>query len=139
MVYHDWDSLEKGITDKLKSAILDIGTKANQELQANLERFYDTPEPFMYERTGHLRNSWDYDYTEMGNTAVVQLFLDSSDPYDTGTYTTQMVLENAETHYLPPTAPWAQIKGNPYFWRDTMDKIENEILPMSMLGHGFVR
>lgn len=132
MVYHDWDSLEKGITDKLKSAILDIGTKANQELQANLERFYDTSDPFMYERTGHLRNSWDYDYTEMGNTAVVQILLDSSEPYYTGTYTTQKVFDEAEVH-------GSRIIGNPYFWRDTMDKIENEILPMSMLGHGFVR
>lgn len=86
----------------------------------------------MYERTGHLRNSWDYDYTEMGNTAVVQILLDSSEPYYTGTYTTQKVFDEAEVH-------GSRIIGNPYFWRDTMDKIENEILPMSMLGHGFVR
>lgn len=135
MVYKDWASLERDITQRVRSAVLDAGTKANQELQNNLDRFYSyqNPEP-VYIRTGHLRNSWNYDYTELGRGAVAQLQLDTDEPYETGTYTTQMVFENANSGYPP-----SNISGIPFFWDDTMTKIENEILPMSMMAFGFVK
>lgn len=135
MVYKDWDSLERDIKERVKFAILDAGVKANQELQTNLDRFYsvENPDP-LYKRTFHLRNSWNYDSMEVQDGAVVQLQLETDEPYETGTYTTQMVFENADSGYPP-----SNIAGVPYFWTDTMDKIENEILPMSMLAFGFVR
>lgn len=135
MVYKDWTSLERDITQKVRSAVLDAGTKANQELQNNLDRFYSYQNPHpMYERTGHLRNSWNYEFMEMPNGGIVQLQLETDEPYYTGTYTTQMVFENAESHYPP-----SRIAGIPHFWEDTMTKIENEILPMSMMAFGFVK
>lgn len=135
MVYKDWGSLERAIKDRMNSAIMDAGVKANQELQKNLDRFYSYQNPNPeYERTGHLRNSWNYDYIESPGGAVVQLQLETDEPYETGTYTTQMVFENADSGYPP-----SNIAGIPYFWTDTMDKIENEILPTSMLLSGFIR
>lgn len=135
MVCKSWSELERAIKNRMNSAILDAGIRANQELQNNLDRFYSyqnsDPE---YKRTGHLRNSWNYDYTEAPDGAVVQLQLETDEPYETGTYTTQMVFENADSG-----RPQSNIAGIPYFWSDTMDRIENEILPMSMLSSGFIR
>lgn len=132
MVYKNWESLESAIKDKVKLAILDAGTKANQELRSNIDRFYSyqNPKP-QYVRTDNLRNSQDYEYTENVDTAIVQIMMDTTTPYETGTYTTQKVFDEAEVH-------GSKIAGIPYFWRDTMDKIEYDILPSSMGSQGFI-
>ena len=84
----------------------------------------------MYDRTGQLGSSAsasNFQPTANGGIGMIEINDDVN--YTTGTYDTMMVIENAETGYVPPTAPWATMKGNPYFWWDTMMDIESEIIP----------
>lgn len=126
MVYRNWESIERDINDKVVLATLDATTKSKQLLQENLIGFYDTEDPVEYERTYHLKNSWDSQFDEMFKGAVGRIWLDTTEPYDTGTYTTQMVFENAESGYPP-----SNILGHPFFWEHTMAEIENDIIPKS--------
>ena len=130
MIYTNWASLEKAVVNKVQLATKEAQTLSLQRLSQYLDRFYDTEEPKRYERTGLLGSSASaphFQPTATGGIGIIEMNDDVN--YTTGTYDTMMVFENAETHYLPPSAPWAQIKGNPYFWSDTMTDIEHEIIP----------
>jgi len=130
MVYKDWNSLERAVVDKVQSATKEAQDLSLQRLSKYLDRFYDSPDPVMYKRTMQLGSSASaphFQPTANGGIGMIEINDDVN--YTTGTYDTMMVIENAETGYVPPTAPWATMKGNPYFWRDTMTDIENEIIP----------
>lgn len=130
MVYKDWGSLERAVVDKVRVATEEAQIASLHRLSEYLDRFYDSPEPIMYDRTGQLGSSAsapNFQPTANGGIGMIEINDDVN--YATGTYDTMMVIENAETGYVPPTAPWATMKGNPYFWWDTMMDIENEIIP----------
>ena len=129
MVYKNWASLERAVVDKVRVATQEAQTASLERLSKYLDRFYDTPEPIMYERTGQLGSSAsapNFQPTANGGVGMIEINDDVN--YTTGTYDTMMVIENAERNYVPPTAPWAAIKGNSYFWWDTMMDIEHEII-----------
>ena len=130
MVYTDWASLERDIVKKVRDATQEAQDLSLKKLSEYLDRFYATPEPKLYRRTGQLGSSASaphFQPTANGGVGIIELNDDIN--YATGTYDTMMVYENAENGYVPPSAPWAAIKGNPHFWWDTMMDIEHEIIP----------
>lgn len=131
MVYKNWASLERAVVDKVRVATQEAQTASLKRLSEYLDRFYDSPEPNMYERTMQLGSSAsapNFQPTSNGGVGMIEIN-DDVNYAKPGLYDTMMVIENAETGYVPPTAPWATMKGNPYFWQDTMTDIENEIIP----------
>lgn len=130
MVYKDWGSLERAVVDKVRVATEEAQIASLHRLSEYLDRFYESPEPKRYDRTGQLGSSASApNFQPIANGGVGMIEINDDINYATGTYDTMMVIENAETGYVPPTAPWATMKGNPYFWWDTMMDIENEIIP----------
>lgn len=126
MVYSNWDSLEKDIINKVQLATLDAQRQSVDRLHEYMKnRFYATEEPKKYKRTGHLGDSGMIgNYVQTSNGAIGAFYIDDSDFYTTGTYSTPKVFQEAETH-------GSGIIGNPHFWWDTMMDIEYEIIPNS--------
>lgn len=125
MVYTDWASLERGVIDKVRLATQEAQELSLIRLSKYLDRFYKSPEPIMYERTGQLGSSASathFQPTANGGIGMIEINDDVN--YTTGTYDTMMVIENAETGYPP-----SHMLGNPHFWWDTMMDIEYEIIP----------
>lgn len=125
MVYKDWSSLERAVVDKVRVATEEAQIASLHRLSEHLDRFYDSPEPIMYDRTGQLGSSASaphFQPTANGGIGIIELNDDVN--YTTGTYDTMMVYENAETGYAP-----SNMLGNPHFWWDTMMDIEYEIIP----------
>ena len=125
MVYTDWASLERGVIDKVRLATQEAQELSLIRLSKYLDRFYESPEPIMYERTGQLGSSASaphFQPTANGGIGMIEINDDVN--YTTGTYDTMMVIENAETGYPP-----SHMLGNPHFWWDTMMDIEYEIIP----------
>ena len=125
MVYKDWNSLERAVVDKVRVATQEAQTASLERLSKYLDRFYDSPEPIMYERTMQLGSSAsapNFQPTSNGGVGIIEINDDVN--YTTGTYDTMMVIENAETGYPP-----SHMLGNPHFWWDTMMDIEHEIIP----------
>lgn len=131
-VYKNWKDLENAIKRETRDAIRDTTYNGQIELISNLEYFYETEDPKQYVRTDHLGRASRSEYVDTTDGGCGTLYMDMSVPYTTGTYTTEMVFENAEDAYPP-----ANILGNPHFWKMTMDKIENEIMPKAFMNHGF--
>lgn len=130
MVYRDWGSLEKDIISKVQSCAKEAQDASLYRLSEYLDRFYNTPEPKQYIRTGHLGSSASADFfTTTHNGGYGNIYMDESIDYETGTYDTPTVFMESEIH-------GSKIKGNPWFWRDTMDDIENIIIP-SVFGRYF--
>lgn len=125
MVYTDWTSLERGVIDKVRLATQEAQELSLIRLSKYLDRFYESPEPIMYERTGQLGYSASapkFQPTATGGIGTIEMNDDIN--YATGTYDTMMVFENAENGYPP-----SHMLGNPHFWWDTMMDIEYEIIP----------
>ena len=126
-VYRNWKSLEKGIVDRVQEATKDCSDWALNRLEENLARFYETDEPILYVRTGHLGESGkQFPHRNTLAGAVGGVYIDERPFYTTGTYETPWVFENAEIGYPP-----SHMLGNPFFWEDTMIDIENDLMPRS--------
>ena len=102
MIYKDWKSLENAILDNVREATKDCNDWTFNRLEENLSRFYESPQPTMYERTHHLEHSGKQaSFTNTSDGAVGVIIIDQRPFYTTGTYETPWVFENAETGYRP--------------------------------------
>lgn len=134
MVYKNWDSLERDIVSKVREATMDCTKWTLNRLEENLARFYESPEPTVYERTHHLEHSGkEASFSNIANGAMGTVIIDQRPFYTTGTYDTMMVFENAETGYKP-----SNMLGNPLFWEDTMRDLETNFMPTSF-GRFFIK
>lgn len=125
MVYKSWSALEKDINNSIAMATSAAQMDAALRLSEYMDYFYATPKPKVYDRTGHLGESWRIgSFTPTPTGAIGEIYIDESDFYTTGTYQTPWVFENAESGYPP-----SRMLGHPHFWEDTMIDIENEIIP----------
>lgn len=134
MIYKDWGSLERDIVDKVRLATQEAQTASLERLSKYLDRFYDTPEPKVYKRTGLLGSSASaphFQPTANGGIGAIEMNDDVN--YTTGTYSTDWVFQNAEIGHPP-----SNMLGNPYFWWDTMMDIEYEIIP-NVFGKYFTK
>ena len=123
MIYKDWKSLEDAIVRNIGVATMETQNTTLIRLSEYLDRFYDTREPKVYVRTGHLGSSASADPFQWTPTGGVgRVYMDMSIPYTTGTYDTETVFKEAEIH-------GSGIIGNPQFWGDTMNDVLNEIIP----------
>ena len=125
MVYKDWASLERAVVNKVQMATQEAQVASLERLSQYLDRFYDSPEPVRYIRTGQLGSSASapkFQSTATGGIGTIEINDDIN--YTTGTYDTMMVIENAESGYAP-----SNMLGQPHFWWDTMMDIEYEIIP----------
>lgn len=126
MVHTNWSSLEHDIISKVRECTKDAQEASLYRLSEYLDRFYETPEPKRYERTGLLGSSASADHfqpTADGGVGRIEMNDDVNYAKD-GLYDTMMVFENAETGYKP-----SRMLGNPHFWFDTMMDIQHEIIP----------
>ena len=123
-VYRDWDSLEHDIVNKVRLATIEARNRSLERLDEYMRvRFYQTPKPNQYIRTGHLGESAEIgEYIEDKFGATGTFYINDNDYYTTGTYPTPIVFQEAEVQ-------GSGIIGNPYFWHDTMNDMENEIIP----------
>ncbi len=135
MTYKDWDSLEEAIKWHATLAVMDATKKCGEAVQEMLQRFYDYGEPIEYERTYNLLHSMNTSFYENVNGGGTgQIELDTTTPYTTGKYTTQVAFDAAEEAY-----PKARIVGYPHFWEDAMKKWNDEIIPECFRAHGFTK
>lgn len=132
MVYKNWENLESEIKKRTALATQDTIIGGKEVLDNYLRYFYETRDPDRYERTYYLMRSGDYMYTDTGNGGYGFLRMDSSTPYQTGTYSTIKVFQEAEVH-------GSGIIGNPFFWENTMQEIENNVMPNAFRKHGFIK
>lgn len=123
-VYRNWKSLEGDILSKVRYCTLDAQQQSLLKLNEYLEFFYTVPEGKWYRpRTDHLKNSGTLgQFTITTNGAMGEIYMDTSVPYTTGTYTTQKVYEEAEKH-------GSGILGVPHFWENTMTEIHDTVIP----------
>lgn len=134
MIYKDWKSLENAILDNVREATKDCNDWTFNRLEENLSRFYESPQPTMYERTHHLEHSGKQaSFTNTSDGAVGVIIIDQRPFYTTGTYETPWVFENAETGYRP-----SNMLGNPFFWEDTMRDLEQNFMPTAF-GRFFIK
>lgn len=134
MIYKDWKSLENAILDNVREATKDCNDWTFNRLEENLSRFYESPEPTMYERTHHLEHSGKQaSFANTSNGAFGTIIIDQRPFYTTGTYETPWVFENAETGYRP-----SNMLGNPFFWEDTMRDLEQNFMPTAF-GRFFIK
>lgn len=134
MVYKNWESLERDVVSKVREATRDCTKWTLNRLEENLARFYESPEPDVYERTHHLEHSGkEASFSNIANGAMGTVIIDQRPFYTTGTYDTMMVFENAETGYAP-----SNMLGNPLFWEDTMRDLETNFIPTSF-GRFFIK
>lgn len=125
MIYKDWKSLENAILDNVREATKDCNDWTFNRLEENLSRFYESPEPTMYERTHRLEHSGKQaSFTNTSDGALGVIIIDQRPFYTTGTYETPWVFENAEIGYRP-----SHMLGNPFFWEDTMRDLEENFMP----------
>lgn len=125
MVYKDWRSLERDIVAKVQECTKEAQEMSLHRFSEYLDRFYDTPEPKVYIRTGELGSSASADHFQpTADGGIGRIEMNDDVNYTTGTYDTMMVFENAETGYPP-----SHMLGNPHFWWDTMMDIQYEIIP----------
>ena len=134
MIYKDWKSLENAILDNVREATKDCNDWTFNRLEENLSRFYESPQPTMYERTHHLEHSGKQaSFTNTSNGALGMIIIDQRPFYTTGTYETPWVFENAEIGYRP-----SNMLGNPFFWEDTMRDLEQNFMPTAF-GRFFIK
>lgn len=123
MIHKTWDSLANAIQRQVGIATMEAQKASLIRLSEYLDRFYDTRDPKLYVRTGHLGSSASAEpfvWTNDGGEGVIYMAEDI--PYETGTHSTREVFSDAEAHL-------GGIIGNPLFWGDTMSDIENYIIP----------
>ena len=134
MIYKDWKGLENAILDNVREATKDCNDWTFNRLEENLSRFYESPQPTMYERTHHLEHSGKQaSFANTSDGAVGVIIIDQRPFYTTGTYETPWVFENAETGYRP-----SNMLGNPFFWEDTMRDLEQNFMPTAF-GRFFIK
>lgn len=126
MIYKDWDSLERDIIAKVQQCTIEAQEASLHRFSEYLDRFYETPVPKQYIRTGLLGSSASADHfqpTPDGGIGRIEMN-DDVNYAKPGLYDTMMVFENAETGYER-----SHMLGNPHFWWDTMMDIQYEIIP----------
>lgn len=132
MTFKDWNSLESEIKKRTALATQDTIIGGKEVLDNYLRYFYETRDPDRYERTYYLMCSGDYTYETSEGGGKGTIYMDDSVPYQTGTYSTIKVFQEAEVH-------GSRIIGNPFFWENTMQEIENNVMPNAFRKHGFIK
>lgn len=134
MIYKDWNSLERDIVHKVQQATQEAQIASLTRLSEYLDRFYDSPEPKVYVRTGLLGSSASADpFIPTANGGIGRFEMNDDVNYTTGTYSTDWVFQNAEVGHPP-----SRMLGNPHFWWDTMMDVQYEIIPQ-VFGKYFKR
>lgn len=132
MTFKDWNSLESEIKKRTALATQDTIIGGKEVLDNYLRHFYETRDPDRYERTYYLMRSGDYTYETSESGGKGTIYMDDSVQYQTGTYSTIKVFQEAEVH-------GSRIIGNPFFWENTMQEIENNVMPSAFRKHGFIK
>lgn len=116
--YTNFASLKAAIQQKMYTAVQEATELSFQDLQSNVNHFYDAPEG-KYKRTGQLRDSPQLDEVNFEeDVAVGQISINTGTQYDPSGRDTQTIYEYAEAGGLC---------GNGEFWDKTKEQIEDNI------------
>lgn len=111
-------ALKAALQKEMYSAVQEATEQSFQDLQTNVELFYDSPEG-IYRRTGQLRDSPQLDGIDFnGDNAVSQISINTGTQYDPSGRDTATIYEYAEDGGL---------LGNGGFWQRTEEQIEKNI------------
>lgn len=111
---NSWSALEAQMKAALCKSVSEATTKSHQELQENVDRFYDSPEG-MYKRTGMFRASPQNDgVSSSGTTAIGQISINTG---------TQYVPAGRDTETIYGYAENGGLLGQGGVWRDTKEEI----------------
>lgn len=125
--YTSASALKAAIRKKAQKAMTVISQKGLEAARRNTEGFY-TGNPVVYNRTGKLDESpRSTGVTGNGNHFSTEIYLDDTYSYETGTWTTQQVMDAAENGYLVGTGG---------FWERTKEELP-DIIDSAMASQGF--
>lgn len=111
-------ALKNAIRKEMYAATQEATEKSFQDLQENVNFFYDSPE-MRYKRTGQLRDSPQLDGINFnGDSAVGQISINTGTQYDPSGRDTETIYGYAENN---------ELCGNGFFWQKTEEDIERNI------------
>lgn len=115
--YTSWNALKTALQEELEEAIGEAVQEIYADLQANVSHFYDKPEG-RYHRTEKLKNSQKCECLASGNSAIGEVYLDTSFDYTPSGRDTETIFQYAEAGGLI---------GNGGFWKETQDRAKEHI------------
>lgn len=116
--YTNFASLKAAIQQKMYNAVQEATELSFQDLQSNVNHFYDAPEG-RYKRTGQLRDSPQLDGIDFNDdVAVGQISINTSTQYDPSSRDTETIYGYAEAGGL---------LGNGGFFERTEEQVEDNI------------
>lgn len=112
-------ALKNAIRKEMYSALDETVNKSYEDLQENVDHFYDAPEGH-YHRTGQLRDSPQLDGINFnGDSAMGQISINTGTQYDPSGRDTETIYGYAEDN---------ELCGNGFFWQKTTEEdIERNI------------
>lgn len=110
------------IRKEMVGAVNEASIVSFEDAKSNLSESYNNGEkPEVYKRTYKMQNSPRMNGAiSSGNTVVAKVYLDQSYSYDTGSYDTPTVFDQAENG-------GSGIKLTPGFWKKTESKVQKNL------------
>ena len=113
-----WGSIEAQMRVALVNTVTQATEKSFEDLQDNVDRFYNSPEGF-YQRTGQLQASPQNDgVSSSGDSSVGQISINTGTQYDPAGRDTETIYGYAEDGGL---------LGQGGFWADTEENIQKNL------------